>query len=861
MKKTLIKVLGLIVCLLLIGCTEEQLKTRYTVEWIGFNDVMIEKKIYNEGSKLDYPTPPTIEGYTFIGWDKTIKKASENVVIKAIYEINTYTIKFVDINNDLILEQKLTYKQKIIYPEEPTIPGYEFIGWDKDVKYATKDLTIKAEYIKLTYNIKFYGINGKLIDTLNLSYGSPIYYPTPPQVDGYQFVKWDNELEFVEGDAVINAIYTRIEFEYTNYSSYVEDLTLDDPQDITDFISKIDYLNDLIGELDGIIYGKFRGENELHAYDVSNYRSRNSYGHEIAINKNGVVIASSTLVDLPTDGLIISGHGKAGDSLNSNVKVGDYVIYDKENGTIKIYRSEKVQRIVTAYERMKSAKTKIIDAYNSYKALDYQKLNLKYLASLDTLNKIISDGYQDGLMKTLELLVVELHYLAIESNVIETKAFWHYATRATGYPEKTTSEVCNFLDKVSEIGINTIYLNTNFGGACLYTSQYLKNRTTGTYTYEGYKDYLECFITEAHKRNIRVVAWTNTFICGDGYLPNYINKDYVAIDYNGKNNYNGMYFYDITRSEVKTLLNCVFDELAANYDLDGIEFDFIRYPASNLLSFTDTITDITKLNDFCYTDSSINLFKGKYNITGDVKTLMLNDENIRKLWQEFKVNNVTEMVKMLSSTIKKANPNTKVSAAVMTSISGAIKTYAQDFLSWVEEGYVDCLEPMMYVGSNSYLMARLASFVELINGKADIVVGISPDNNGGDVITLSDQIAIVLNYLNLGFSEFSSKNIFKNEEILLGLSSCKKDYTKTQLATKDEIKKAYLKKLLDCLTNYYQYVDKSIDMATFKEAINEAYYDTNNFSKLVLLINEIQNENIKNKLLAEYNNIARTIGE
>ena len=81
------------------------------------------------------------------------------------------------------------------------------------------------------------------------------------------------------------------------------------------------------------------------------------------------------------------------------------------------------------------------------------------------------------------------------------------------------------------------------------------------------------------------------------------------------------------------------------------------------------------------------------------------------------------------------------------------------------------------------------------------------------------------------------------------------------MATKDEIKKAYLKKLLDCLTNYYQYVDKSIDMATFKEAINEAYYDTNNFSKLVLLINEIQNENIKNKLLAEYNNIARTIGE
>ena len=58
----------------------------------------------------------------------------------------------------------------------------------------------------------------------------------------------------------------------------------------------------------------------------------------------------------------------------------------------------------------------------------------------------------------------------------------------------------------------------------------------------------------------------------------------------------------------------------------------------------------------------------------------------------------------------------------------------------------------------------------------------------------------------------------------------KRQYLKGSM-TKDEIAKGLsnsmlmrqltfdLKKLLDCLTNYYQYVDKAIDMATFKEAI------------------------------------------
>lgn len=41
----------------------------------------------------------------------------------------------------------------------------------------------------------------------------------------------------------------------------------------------------------------------------------------------------------------------------------------------------------------------------------------------------------------------------------------------------------------------------------------------------------------------------------------------------------------------------VYQELATNYDLDGIEYDFVRYPASNLYTFSGNITDSSLIDD------------------------------------------------------------------------------------------------------------------------------------------------------------------------------------------------------------------------------------------------------------------------
>ena len=76
-------------------------------------------------------------------------------------------------------------------------------------------------------------------------------------------------------------------------------------------------------------------------------------------------------------------------------------------------------------------------------------------------------------------------------------------------------------------------------------------------------------------------------ICGDGaVLDSYRDRGWIQIGYHGEDNFNGMYFLDISNPEVQIFLENIFRELASNYELDGIEYDFIRYPSGNLNSYS-----------------------------------------------------------------------------------------------------------------------------------------------------------------------------------------------------------------------------------------------------------------------------------
>ncbi len=925
----------------------------YTVTFeTQFGDV-IEKAAFDSNEKITYPKAPIIEGYEFVGWDYNEEYLDENKTIVALYEKQTFKIVFKTQFGDIISEEEYEYLDTIIYPEPLVVEGYNFVSWDLIQDYATSNLEIVAFYNIMQFTVTFYGLNNVVLGYTTVNYMKPFMYVEAPIVEGYTFIGWDQDLSTtgVKQNTSIHAIYEKnnvdvnltnyaisnaqdvflingviannsneniknviidingdrtnceldgdaifdvaiqmeleastmiqltvyvelvdqnlikileeeylmyVEISTSNHISYVDTLNLSDPTDISDILQTINPTENYITTLNNIIYGGFRNTDELHAYDATNYRSRNSYGHEVAIDANGFVIDSKTLVDLPEGGYILSGHGVSANLLQNNIAIGDYIIYNQENQIAEVYRSSMISNLITLRENISLAKTRLINAYNELLAIDYQTLFELYNQVIEDFKTII-ENYDEVVVTKIKNNVAKLHFGVVENKFLEVKAFWHYPLRVNGYPENNKDEVCRFLDDVARMGFNTIYINTNFNGGSIYPSAYLRQLRANDLSYDGYNDYLECFIAESHKRNLRVIAWTNTFVCGDGYLPSHSPSRLVALDYHGKNNSGNIYFYDITNSEVQELLVNVYSELASKYELDGIEYDFVRYPASNIYTFSGTITNSSLIDDFCYTETSINEFKKQYGITGDVKSLILTSEDIRNKWQSFKVSNVTNMVRMISTAIKESNPDIMISAAVMSGLSGAIQTYSQDFGTWVKEGYVDNLDPMMYSGSNSYVQSRIDSFIETIGNDATIVIGISPDNSGGNFITISEQIEMISQYVDLGFNEFSSRNIFSSVETMNGFTMLQRDYNITIYASPILIRQKYAESMLDRITNFYQYTIIMPNSAELVRLYNLLYSDLVELDAIRNELAKIENERVRNRLLKEFDYVKQIV--
>lgn len=118
------------------------------VTFVDWNNAVLETKTVKYGAAAIQPDPPTREGYTFTGWDKTSEKITTDTTIKATYKINKYKVKFLDYEGNVISSQVVEYMSSAVAPEDPVAPsGYEFFGWDSEKYISVKeDVTIRGIY-------------------------------------------------------------------------------------------------------------------------------------------------------------------------------------------------------------------------------------------------------------------------------------------------------------------------------------------------------------------------------------------------------------------------------------------------------------------------------------------------------------------------------------------------------------------------------------------------------------------------------------------------------------------------------------------------------------------------------------------
>ncbi len=120
--------------------TKEALKTAeqgcFIINFVDDDDSIIESLSVKEGEMPKVPKDPTKESdntydYEFDGWDKIIKVASKNETYKATYKSTfiNYTVTFKDYDDTLISSNEYHYGDTITVPSNPSMEHYTFNGW------------------------------------------------------------------------------------------------------------------------------------------------------------------------------------------------------------------------------------------------------------------------------------------------------------------------------------------------------------------------------------------------------------------------------------------------------------------------------------------------------------------------------------------------------------------------------------------------------------------------------------------------------------------------------------------------------------------------------------------------------------
>ena len=268
----------------------------------------------------------------------------------------------------------------------------------------------------------------------------------------------------------------------------------------------------------------------------------------------------------------------------------------------------------------------------------------------------------------------------------EVRAVWLTTLSGLDWPKtKATSEknrkaqqeeLCKILDQLQECKINTVFLQTRVRGSVIYPSKIepWDVGLTGTYDKDPGYDPLKFAIEETHRRGMELHAWVVTIPCFKIATAKKVGKKSLLNTHPQLlKRHEDTYYLDPGQPASGEYLTRICKEIVSQYDVDGIHFDYIRYP-ENGTNFPDA--------------QSYRKYGAKQE---------------KMAWRR---DNITKIVRQTYAEIKKLKPWVRVSCSPvgkyrdMTRYSAkgwsAYGTVQQDAQGWLKEGIMDMLCPMMY---------------------------------------------------------------------------------------------------------------------------------------------------------------------
>ncbi|MCX7886158.1 MAG: family 10 glycosylhydrolase [Verrucomicrobiae bacterium] len=197
-------------------------------------------------------------------------------------------------------------------------------------------------------------------------------------------------------------------------------------------------------------------------------------------------------------------------------------------------------------------------------------------------------------------------------------------------------------------------------------------------------------------------------------------------------------------------------EVARNYDVDGIHFDYIRYPGS----------------DHCFCEGCRERFEQAVGMALPAWPKdVLAGGPLRQKWLDWRRSNIDTVVRAVSEQARAIKPKIKISAAVFRQWNTDRDTVGQDWKLWCDNGWLDFVCPMNYTASNATFENWVAQQVQWA-GRAGCYpgIGVSASRSRLTVEQVIEQIKITRKHRTGGFVLFNY-GVAESRELLplLGL--------------------------------------------------------------------------------------------
>jgi len=293
------------------------------------------------------------------------------------------------------------------------------------------------------------------------------------------------------------------------------------------------------------------------------------------------------------------------------------------------------------------------------------------------------------------------------------------------------------VQRVADAGFNAILVQVRGRGDAYYQSRW-EPHPEAVAGQGPFFDPLALVIQEAHARGIGVHAWVNSHLVGnqsalptdpmhiirarpdllavprelarelydmDPRIPRY-TEALLRYAQENTDRIEGIYTSP-AQPEVKEHLYSVWMDLAETYALDGLHFDYIRYPNA----------------DFDYSRGALDRFREWVTPRiSPARRAGLEDarrsdplayvDSLPGPWAEFRRAQITELVERIYFGVKKRRPDLTVSAAVFPNPEDAFNYRFQDWQGWLAHGVLDAVAPMAYTPDDATFERQIQGAIE-----------------------------------------------------------------------------------------------------------------------------------------------------